>query len=86
MIDPLGKGLEADVSFMAGAACLAAKKGLQCISYDTCTYGYGGDIERYNPRYIPEGVSSHGLHEVLSVNIRKETWLSHNTSIGEEDI
>lgn len=37
MIDPLGYGLEADVTFIAGAACFAAKNTLEMVSSEPVT-------------------------------------------------
>lgn len=81
MIEPLGYGLDSEVTFIAGAACLAARKTLQKVSSSSKVEG---NLPRDEP--LPKSVRFHSVHETISINLREHLRLSYDSSIGEENI
>jgi hypothetical protein len=77
MMLPEAVGFSGDVLFMAGAACLAARKTLDAhVSLHVCHRGWDK----------PERVHPHGVHELVGIHISKRRHGPDNPSVGEEDI
>lgn len=78
MMLPEGVGFSADVFFMAGAACLAARKTLYGMCQSACVCHRGWNK--------PERVHTHGVHELVGVDIGERRHGPDGAGVGEEDV
>jgi hypothetical protein len=79
MMEPDGYGFEVEVSFMALAACLTARKTLSQAAISICP---PSRLE-YNQ---PKCIRSQCFHEIICRNIGEYLRLTHNSCICKEDI